>query len=1081
MLSEAQQERYTLQEKLGRGAMGEVWLATDTLLGRQVAIKFLHAAHKAKHRDLFLSEARMLASLAHPNITTIYDAVFEQDAERIYLVMEYIEGQPLEALIAEEAPLPLDTILDVTMGILRALQYAHQKGVVHRDIKPANVIIQPNGVKLTDFGMAALMSRLAEGARQVFGTPSYIAPEQADGRPVDGRADLYSLGVLLFEMVTGHLPFTYDNILLLLQAHLRETPPSVRTYIADVPLMLEQAINRLLTKKAEDRYPSAEVLMNVLNSVHARQKFSQPHLPLLDPEEKPLIGRAVELKQLQQAWRSVQQMGAPGLIVLQGEMGVGKTRLIAEFLSNSVVDRGLPAFVGRCDEFGVPYTPFAEILTTIFYLELAPLDSIADQVELVLNQMPDLKQVLGKYQDMLTETLFFDDPQLAQWQFFEAIQTILRQIGPCVFLLENATLLDEASVALTRFLVRRGRAPVLLLAPCRDDGQAAPWLSAFGVEDVQSIALTRLPEDAVADYLVNLLDGPASSNLIKMINSRARGNPFFIEEIVKHLIDLGDCYQADEDGVWTYRSRQSSGQSLPSSLLNVLNQRLARLTKKSQKLLAVAAVIGQEFDFDLWLTLLGGEGEISQALDALDEAFRLQILRETGDNSYIFSPIDMANVLVENLSSPVRRYLHRQVAELLLKQTGKEATIISHHYLQAGLGEAAARYLEKAGARAKATNSLDAAITYYRQANEIVEAQTRYEVLGDLYRRRGIPDQSVEVLNQALEMAQETGDATGQARILNALAFVFWMYDHYQDAEEAAAEILRLPNVSEIERAKAQSHLGMVSWLTGNFREAEYWCERAVAALKRFDDEASLGAAYNLLGLVYFSRSRYTEAKTIFNRSLEIRQRLGDYWGQAYSLNNLGKVATDEGAFELADSYLRSAQQLFEQIDSKYGLLVVFTNQARVLLSRSQVSKAMQPLEKALQLVDQIGQARTYGLRDVYLLKAKAILNRGEVDEAQALTDEALKLVEVAGSQEFMARGQSILAHIYTLKGELALAEAAYQKALAHFEKVGSPAGLLQTKLRYARFLTIQGQTEAGVRLTEAVQAEAAKIGLYLS
>ena len=351
-----------------------------------------------------------------------------------------------------------------------------------------------------------------------------------------------------------------------------------------------------------------------------------------------------------------------------------------------------------------------------------------------------------------------------------------------------------------------------------------------------------------------------------MVHHRAEGNPFFIEEIVRHLIDLGDCYQADS-GEWTYHVHRLSDPSLPPNLRNVLNQRIARLSEKSQKALAVAAIVGQEFNFDIWLTLLGGENEISQALDALDEAFRLQILQETGDNSYIFSPIDLANILVEKLSSPLKRYLHRQVAELLLQQPEKAATMISYHYMQAGSEEDATHYLEEAGAQANTTNSLEAAIAFYTQANDIVESQARYEILGDLYRRRGIPDRAVEALNQALSLAQEAEDITGQARIFNVLAFVFWMYDYYQDAEEAAAEVLKLANVSEIERAKAQSHLGMVSWLSGNFREAEYWCERAVTALKTLDDEASLGVAYNLLGLVYFSRCRYAEAKIIFNRS----------------------------------------------------------------------------------------------------------------------------------------------------------------------------------------------------------------------
>ena len=157
--------RYQLQKKLGAGAMGTVWLATDTLLNRPVAIKYLNITQETIYKELFITEAQLLASLNHPNITQIYDAVFDEPENRYYLVMEYVPGTSLSKLIAEWGrPLPFDFVLDVGLGAARALQYAHQKGVVHRDIKPENVIVQSEGVKLTDFGVAGLISRLAEGS-----------------------------------------------------------------------------------------------------------------------------------------------------------------------------------------------------------------------------------------------------------------------------------------------------------------------------------------------------------------------------------------------------------------------------------------------------------------------------------------------------------------------------------------------------------------------------------------------------------------------------------------------------------------------------------------------------------------------------------------------------------------------------------------------------------------------------------------------------------------------------------------------------------------------------------------------------
>jgi serine/threonine-protein kinase len=244
------QERYVPQRKLGGGGMGEVWLATDTLLNRPVALKYLIANDKI-HKDFFLSEARTLASLNHPNITFIYDAKFDPKQDAFYLVMEYVEGQSLANLLERwSGPLPAEIVLDVMNGVLQALQYAHEKGIVHRDIKPANVMLQKEGVKLTDFGIAGLISLLSEGADYLVGTPAYMSPEQIDGHGLDGRADLYSLGVMLFEMLSGgQLPFSYDRESEIFEAHLSEPPPPLRQLSPEVHPALEHTDSPELSGK----------------------------------------------------------------------------------------------------------------------------------------------------------------------------------------------------------------------------------------------------------------------------------------------------------------------------------------------------------------------------------------------------------------------------------------------------------------------------------------------------------------------------------------------------------------------------------------------------------------------------------------------------------------------------------------------------------------------------------------------------------------------------------------------------------------------------------------------------------------
>ncbi|MBI1876911.1 MAG: protein kinase, partial [Chloroflexi bacterium] len=395
-MTNTQQDRYTLQKRLGGGGMGEVWLANDTLLNRPVAIKYLKGAHDPMYEELFLSEARTLASLNHPNITLIYDAVLDKQQIAYYLVMEYVEGQALSDLITRwSGPLPLEIILDVTIGVLQALQYAHGKGIVHRDIKPANVMMAKEGVKLTDFGVAGLMSLLAQGSDYIVGTPAYMSPEQIDGRGIDGRADLYSLGIMLFELVSGgRLPFEHSRETDLFEAHLTESPPSVREFIPHTLPALEHVIMRLLAKEPAERFPAAAALLEVIKSIQARQKYRQDHLHWLEAEARPFVGRATEMERLETVWAEVQKSAQPRLVVIKGQAGIGKSRLIVEFLGRAIIDRGFVVIAGKCAESGVPYSPYAEILATALNKGLVK-SATGEQINRLVDQIPGLARLLN--------------------------------------------------------------------------------------------------------------------------------------------------------------------------------------------------------------------------------------------------------------------------------------------------------------------------------------------------------------------------------------------------------------------------------------------------------------------------------------------------------------------------------------------------------------------------------------------------------------------------------------------------------------------------------------------------------------
>jgi serine/threonine-protein kinase len=257
MVGEVLADRYELEELVGTGGMSSVFRAHDRLLDRKVALKILHQQYSSDddYVERFRREARSVASLSHPNIVTVIDRGEHED--RQFIVFEYIEGENLKQLIGRRGPAPVPNALELGIQIARGLAFAHHQGLVHRDVKPQNVLLNGDGrAKVTDFGIARSLD-VQHGMTQtgtVLGTSDYIAPEQAQGQRVDEHSDVYSLGVVLYELLTSEVPFPGENFVAVAMRHINEEPPSIREKRPDVSPRLDDAVRRAMAKRPEDRF-----------------------------------------------------------------------------------------------------------------------------------------------------------------------------------------------------------------------------------------------------------------------------------------------------------------------------------------------------------------------------------------------------------------------------------------------------------------------------------------------------------------------------------------------------------------------------------------------------------------------------------------------------------------------------------------------------------------------------------------------------------------------------------------------------------------------------------------------------------
>ena len=710
-------DRYRLEDELGQGGMGTVHRAFDTTLEREVAVKLVTGYEmETEGRARLLQEAKSIAQLNHPNIVTVHDAG-EMD-QTPYIVMELIEGTSLH----ETPPADLDRLVHIAAQICAALEHAHERDIVHRDLKPENVLIDPEGnAKLMDFGIARSMaSRMTQEGR-IEGTVFYMAPELALGKEYDGRADLYALGVMLYELTTGELPFQQGDPVAIISQHVNAPVVRPRAKDPEIPTGLDKLIVQLMAKDPEDRPATAAQTLNVLQrpGLLDTSGAEDEQLSTLDRIVRGrMIGREAEFDKARELWYEATE-GKSQILLVSGEPGVGKTRLLREIITQSEVMGAQVLGSASYAEGGPPYSPFKQILREVlpkasqngFNL---PNDVVAD----LLSLAPEFRT---QYPDIPPNPA--EDPQSDQHRLFESFfvfMAALSQHTPLLVYLDDAHWADSGSLGLFRHLARQlGSQPIMLLATYREIelDEARPLnevlLDISREPQTTRLKLNRLTMEQTEQLLASFFQDEITPEFLEGIYRETDGNPFFIEEVCKALVESGKLLF--EDGSWDRPDMSELG--IPQSVRVAIQSRISKLTPETQKILSQAAVLGRELDFE---TLsLAAETDEDSLIDGLEEADRAQLIEEHSENGQLvfsFSHALIPSTLVEGLRVLQRRRLHRHAAEALEKRDPENYNAIGQHLLEAGKSKRGVDYLLKAGDQARSLHAHEEAISAYLQA-----------------------------------------------------------------------------------------------------------------------------------------------------------------------------------------------------------------------------------------------------------------------------------------------------------------------------------------------------------------------------
>jgi len=719
--------RYEVLKFLGEGGRKKVYLARDTLLDRQVAFALIKTdGLDETARERITREAQTMGRLGtHPNVVAVFD-MGEHEGQP-FVVIELLGGGDVEGLLAKaEGTLPLERTLQIAADVCKGLEFIHAKGVVHRDLKPGNVWLTAEGsAKIGDYGLAiaADRTRLTLQGTMV-GTVDYMPPEQALGGEITPRSDLYSLGALLYELVTGRPPFSGERIAEVIGQHINVVPAPASERGAQIPAALDELISQLLAKDPERRPASAAEVRQRLEAIDpsdTRSDFDENFR--LRRARQVFVGRSRELDELRRRFDEAAS-GQSRIVMLVGQPGIGKTRLAQE-LEAHARSRRARVLWGRAPEGGgaPEYWLFTQALRRL-------LDEVDEgTARRVLGE--EASQLARIAPDVRERLHTAEPPDPSEFALFEAVRAFLHRLAedrPLLLVLDDLHWADRGSLGLLQHVSRElATAKALILGTYRDSelSRAHPLSHALATLNREAnffrINVRGLDREQVADYVERSAGFEPTREQLEAFMRETDGNPFFLSEIVAGMLEQGTLNER------TYVI------TIPDSLREALAQRVNALSDDAVELLRLAAVAGYEFDFDT-LRVVSQQPE-ETALELIEEALRDNVIAEAGKpGSYRFIYQPMQRLLLDELSATRRARLHGQIGELLeasyAAQAEQYADALAGHFTESAAinpshREKALRYAWLAGEQAEAAGELGSAVHWYERCLEFTSEDHR--------------------------------------------------------------------------------------------------------------------------------------------------------------------------------------------------------------------------------------------------------------------------------------------------------------------------------------------------------------------